>query len=179
MPINLTGNDDINKLTLKGKTDFIVKPSYKINQLKTYILTNYIIPLYSEQWHIIHNNKIFIDSTIKQITNYYKLYKLEELTIFLELLKVLKILITKNDILTDLEIKTQKTYDKNNIINMVYKTTRIQILPEYELYNNILGKPTKLKPYNDEILNDIRRLILKENITYEKISNFIKEKYVI
>jgi hypothetical protein len=179
MPINLTGSDQSNKINLKGKTDCNIKPSYKINQLKTYILANYIIPLYSEQWQIIHNNKILIDGTIKQVTNYYKLYKLEELSLFLELLKVLKILITKNDILTDLENKTQKIYDKNNIINMVYKTTRIQILPEYELYNSILGKPTKLNPYNDDILNEIRILILKPNITYDKISCFIKEKYMV
>jgi hypothetical protein len=84
--------------------------------LKKYILSNYIIPLYSEQWQIINNNKLLIDETIKQINTYYKMYKLEELTIFLELLKVLKMLVEKNALLNELEDKTKRLYDKNNII---------------------------------------------------------------
>ena len=68
-------------------------------------------------------------------------------------------------------------YDKNNIINMVYKTTKIQILPEYEIYNLIIGKPTKKEPYNDNIINDIKSLITTENITYDKISKYIINKY--
>lgn len=49
----------------------------------------------------------------------------------------------KNELIFNLEDKTKRTLNKNNIINMVYKTTKIQILPEYEIYNSILGKPNK------------------------------------
>jgi len=179
MTINLTGNHEINKINLTGKcASNIASPSYKINQLKIYILTNFIIPLYSEQWDVIHNNKIFIDETIKRVCEYYNKYKLDELNMFSEILKVLKILISKNYLLSNLERKMANYYDKNNIINMVYKTTRIQILPEYELYNSIIGKPTKNNPYDERIIQDIKIQILKTNATFDKIKHFIHQKYI-
>jgi len=179
MTINLTGINYHNYINLKGDSNLIPKPSYKLKQLKTYIVKNYLIPLYSDQWQIINNNKLLIDETINKINLYIKLYKLEELTLFLELLKIIKILIDKNDLLTDLEDKTKNVYDKNNVINMVYKTTKIRILPEYEIYNSILGKPTKTKPYNDTIINDIKKLMVQPNITYDKINKCICDKFNI
>ena len=179
MPLNLTGNNNHNELNLTGKYNSNINYSLKINNLKKYILTNYVIPLYSEQWNILNNNKLLIDETIKQINIYYKLYKLDELNMFLELLKILKILVNKNDLLIDLEDKTKRKMDKNNIINMVYRTTKIQILPEYEIYNSIIGKPNKKEPYNENILFDIKNLISKKNITYDKIKDYISKKYQI
>jgi hypothetical protein len=174
MPLNLTGNNNHNEINLTGKNDIKTNNTFKINNLKKYILTNYVIPLYSEQWSIINNNKLLIDETIKQVTIYYKLYKLDELHTFLELLKIIKIVMNKNDLLIDLENKNKRKLDKNNIISMIYKTTKIQILPEYEIYNSILGKPPV---YNDQIIQDIKLLIIKETITYDKIKDFIIKKY--
>lgn len=178
MTINLTGKNDRNEINLTGKMDNKTSPNYKINNLRKYILSNYIIPLYSEQWQIINNNKLLIDETINKINIYYKLYKLDDLSIFLELLKILKILIDKNDMLNDLKDKTQKSYDKNSIISMVYKTTKIRILPEYELYNSIIGKPNKQTPYNEDIIRDIKILMSRSNITYDAINEYIHKKYI-
>jgi hypothetical protein len=177
MTINLTGINNRNEMNLTGKTDMASTPSLKISNLKKYILSNYIVPLYSEQWQIINKNKFFIDETIKKINIYYKLYKLEELTVFLGLLTVLKILIEKNDMLNDVVDKTKRTYDKNTIMSMVYKTTKIKILPEYELYNSIIGKPTRQNPYDENIISDIKVLMVKPNITYDIISEYLHEKY--
>jgi hypothetical protein len=180
MPLNLTGNNNHNELNLTGKSDCNFNFSFKINKLKTYILSNYVIPIYSEQWNIVNKNKLLIDETIKQINNYYKLYKLDELMVFLELLKIIKILFNTNESLIDLENKTKEKYDKNNIISMVYKTTKIKILPEYEIYKSIIGfKLNKKEPYNQDIINDIKKLITKENITYDKIKEYIIKKYEI
>jgi hypothetical protein len=177
MPLNLTGINNHNILNLTGKNECGVNNSLKINAIKKYIITNYIIPLYSEQWNILNNNKLLIDETIKQLAVYYKLYKLDELILYLELLKIIKIVINKNSLLIDLEDTTKKKLDKNNIINMVYKTTKIQILPEYEIYNSIIGKPQKKETYNENIISDIKTLIVKENITYDKIKDYINKKY--
>jgi len=178
MTINLTGKNERNEISLTGKIDNKLSSNYKIKNLKKYILTNYIIPLYSEQWQIINNNKLLINETINQVNIYYKLYKLDELAIFLELLKIFKILIDKNDMLNDLNDKSKRAYDKNSIINMVYKITKIHILPEYEIYNSILGKPNKQTPYNEYIINDIKTLISRPNITYDNISECIHNKYI-
>jgi hypothetical protein len=177
MTIHLTGMNNRNELNLNGKSDMMVSSSTKINHLKKFILSNYIIPLYAEQWDIIDNNRLLIDQTINQINTYYKLYKLEELTIYLELLKVLKILIEKNTLLNELKDKPKQLYDKNNIISLVHKITKIRILPEYELYNSIIGKPTKQNPYNEYIVNDIKLLMARPNITYDIISEYILKKY--
>lgn len=179
MTINLSGFNNNNKINLKGKSHSIVSSSSKILFLKKHILTNYIMPLYLDQWNILNKNKLLIDEIIKQVNMYYKLYKLDDLNVYLELLKILKILIDRNDLLHDLEDKNKRMYDKNNIINMVYKTTRIQILPEYEIYNSIIGKPNKNETYNTNIINDINTLMVKENITYDKISEIILNKYVV
>lgn len=178
MTINLTGKNERNEINLAGKTDNKTSPNYKINNLKKYILTNYIIPLYSEQWHIINKNKLLIDETINQINIYYKLYKLDDLAVFLELLKIIKILIDKNEMLDDLNDKSKRAHDKNSIISMVYKTTKIRILPEYEMYNIILGKPNKYAPYNEVIINDIKTLMTRPNITYDAINEYVHKKYV-
>ena len=164
-------------LNLSGKSSSNNNSSIKLNKLKTYVLSNYIIPLYSEQWDVLNKNIFLIDETIKKINNYYKTYKLDELQFILELLKIIKLVISKNELIFDLEDKTKRTLNKNNIINMVYKTTKIQILPEYEIYNSILGKPSKKEPYNGNIINDIKILIMKENITYDKIKDYIENKY--
>jgi hypothetical protein len=179
MPINLTGYNNHNELNLTGKSDYNFNYSFKINKLKTHILSNYVIPIYSEQWNTLNNNKLLVDETIKQINTYYKLYKLDELVVFLELLKIIKVLFNTNDSLIDLENKTKAKYDKNHIISMVYKTTKIQILPEYEIYKSIIGKLNKKDQYKEEMINDIKKLISKENITYEKIKDYITKKYEI
>jgi hypothetical protein len=177
MTINLTGMNNNNKINLTGKTDSSNSPAIKLNNLKKYVLTNYIIPLYSEQWDVLNNNILLIDETIKKIDKFYKTYKLDELNFILELLKIIKILIDKNELIFNLEDKTKKILNKNNIINMVYKTTKIQILPEYEIYNSMLGKPNKKEPYNENIINDIKSLMTKETITYDKIKDYIDKKY--
>ena len=177
MTINLTGKPDLNKINLTGKINGKPSPNIKINNLKKYILTNYLIPFYSNQWEIINKNKLLIDETINQVNILYNIYKLDELSMFLELLKILKITIDKNDELIYFKEKSNKSYDKNSIINMVYKTTKIRILPEYEIYNSLLGKPNRENPYNEDIINDIKNLISRHNITYDIIKEFVNNKY--
>ena len=177
MSINLTGTNKYNEMNLTGKNVYHNNVSLTLNNLKKHVLTNYIIPLYSEQWDIINKNVLLIDETIKKINKYYRTYKLDELNFILELLKILKLVLAKNELILDLEEKTKKNIDKNSIINMVYKTTRIKILPEYEIYNSILGKPERNKTYNEMIINDIKLLMVKDCITYDKIRDYITNKY--
>ena len=55
----------------------------------------------------------------------------------------------------------------------------IKLKPEYELYDNILGKPLKInkQKYNDDIINDLQKWMIMDNITYEKIKELIENKY--
>ena len=174
MPFNLTGINNTNELNLTGKNEQLLNIPSKIKMLKKHILKNFIIPLYSEQWDILNKNKFLIDENIKQLKNYYKIYKLDDLLSFLELLNILKIVIDKNEILNDLENKHVKR-EKNNIINMVYKTTKIRLMPEYEIYNYIIGKPDRKlnEKYDEKIINDIKHLMTQQGITYDTIEEKI------
>ena len=69
--------------------------------------------------------------------------------------------------------------EKNYITSMIYKTTKIVLLPEYEIYNSIIGKPKRStnEKYNENIINEIARLIKREDITYDKIKTIVENKY--
>ena len=63
---------------------------------------------------------------------------------------------------------------------MIYKTTMIRLLPEYEIYNSILGRPKRelSQKYNEEIIIDIKKMMTNEKVTFNKIKEFIKNKYL-
>jgi len=63
----------------------------------------------------------------------------------------------------------------------MYKTTMIRLKPEYEIYDNIIGKPKREKneSYNELIIKDIQLLLKNENITFNKIKDIILNKYPI
>ena len=75
---------------------------------------------------------------------------------------------------------TSKNRDPTEIITMIYKTTKIRLIPEYEIYNNILGRPKREKneKYNEDILYDIKRWLSMENTSFKKIKKYIEEKYI-
>ena len=58
---------------------------------------------------------------------------------------------------------------------MIYKTTKIRLLPEYEVYDSIFGKPKREKgeSYKSEIIEKIRVLLVRDDITYSKIKDII------
>ena len=170
----LLGKNIINENNLLGK-NYIQNQSsnIQIQQLKNTILKNYLIPLFTKQWASLNENLFFIDKINKKLNNLYTIYKLDELLLYIDLIKVLQIVVEKNRLLEENESYSSKT--KNELVSMVFKTSMIKLLPEYELYDSILGKPKKelKQTYNDFIINDIKKLLLKENITYKKIKEAI------
>jgi len=174
---NLTGIICYNEMNLTGTK--IISTFSKLSHLRTHIVANYILPLYSEQWDVLNTNKFLIDENIRQLERYYNMYKTDDLLSFVELLKILKIVIDKHSLLFDYETKLQSSIDKNSVVNMVYKTTKIRLMPEYEMYHSIVGKPDikQNESYNEAILQDIRRLMVQERITFEKIRVYITQTY--
>jgi hypothetical protein len=62
---------------------------------------------------------------------------------------------------------------QQNISNEVKKiqTAMIQLLPEYEIYNSILGKPIN-QTYDEDIIEDIKTMLTQEDITFYKIKEY-------
>jgi hypothetical protein len=147
--------------------------------MKDRILQDYLIPLFSKQWKILKENVYFLNEIQKKLNYYYSIYKLDELLIYIQLLKVFNILIEKYKLLEDIEEKNNGKRDKNEIISMVFRTSMIQLLPEYEIYNSILGKPKRElnQKYDDNIIYNIKLMLVQENTSYQKIKDYLLANY--
>jgi hypothetical protein len=181
MTHNLTGFNKINKNTLSGKNAGMYNnTSYKIKLLKDSIINTYLVPLFSKQWDILNENVFFIDHYSQQLISFYKTYKLDELLVYTELLKILKLLLDKHNLLIDVESQHKMKRDPNEVVSMIYKTSMIRLLPEYEIYNSILGRPKREKneSYNEKVISDIKKCIQSENTSFQKIKDYIEDKYI-
>jgi hypothetical protein len=51
----------------------------------------------------------------------------------------------------------------------------IKLLPEYEIYNSILGKPKRElnQIYDQQIIEQIKEMLTQDNITFYKIKEYI------
>jgi len=87
------------------------------------------------------------------------------------MLKVFKVLIEKQKLLEDYDENMNGKRDSNEIMTMVFKTSMIKLLPEYEIYDSIFGKPKRElnEKYDDDVINKIKELLKEYDITYRKI----------
>ena len=94
MTLNLTGINKINEINLTGKSDLVINPIYhKIKALKKRIVQDYIIPLFSKQWNILNENIFFIGDRIEKLKYYNRIYKLDDLLLYIDLTLKLLLLI--------------------------------------------------------------------------------------
>jgi hypothetical protein len=178
---NLTGiNIYGNELNLMGKYsyNYTHTPSNnKLKKLKERILNNYLIPLVSKQWNILKENIFFIDEIQHKIKYHIDIYKQDEpdLIPYSEMLKVFKILIEKQKLLEDYDEKHNGKRESNEIMKMVFKTSMIRLLPEYEIYDSIFGKPKRElnEKYDHDIIEQIKVLLKDDDITYKKIKDYV------
>jgi hypothetical protein len=176
--VNVYGNN----LNLLGKYSYNYNYSstnVKIKKLKERILNNYLIPLVSKQWSVLKENIYFIDEIQNKIKYHIDIYKQNEpeLVAYNEMLKVFKVLIEKQKILEDYDKTMNGKRDSNEIMTMVFKTSMIKLLPEYEIYNSIFGKPKRElnEKYDNDIISKIKELLKEDDITYKKIKEFVTE----
>jgi hypothetical protein len=174
--VNVYGNN----LNLLGKYSYNYNYSstnIKIKKLKERILNNYLIPLVSKQWNVLKENIYFIDEIQNKIKYHNDIYKQDEpeLVAYNEMLKVFKVLIEKQKILEDYDKTMNGKRDSNEIMTMVFKTSMIKLLPEYEIYNSIFGKPKRElnEKYDNDIISKIKELLKEDDITYKKIKDYV------
>jgi hypothetical protein len=178
---NLSGKNLINENNLKGKSNYSFQNiPLEIKGLKLSIMNNYIIPLFSKQWQTLYENLFFIHKYKNKIEKLYNLYKLDELVIYKDMLNLFEIMIEEHKILDDTEKRLYNTTtSKEQFATLIYKTKKIKLLPEYEIYDSILGKPKREKgqSYNLDLIKNIKDLLLNEKITYLAIKEQIEQKY--
>ena len=184
MPNTLSGKTNYSycsSISLSGKQNgekkrnhSIVIPN-KIKELKVKILNDYLIPLYSKQWTILKENMFFISEIQKKIIEFNELYELDEARLYIDLLKVLTMFMDNYKLMKFQEEKAHGSKDPNEVMSMIFQTAMIKLLPEYEIYNSILGKPNResKQVYDQCIIEDIKDMLVQENITFYKIKECI------
>jgi hypothetical protein len=178
---NLSGiNNHGNETNLLGKYSYNYNYNYtstntKIKKLKERILNNYLIPMVSKQWDVLKENIYFIDEIQNKIKYHCEIHKSDELAGYDEMLKVFKVLIEKQKLLEDYDETMNGKRDSNEIMTMVFKTSMIKLLPEYEIYNSIFGKPKRElnEKYDDHVISKIKDLLKEDDITYRKIKEHV------
>ena len=177
LSVSLSGKSLINENNLKGKSNYNIQNiPLEIQNLKIAIMNKYIIPLFSKQWKTLYENLFFIYKYKNKVDKLYNLYKLEELKVYKDMLRLFEIMVEEHKILDDTERRLYNTTtSKEQFVSMIYKTTQIKLLPEYEVYDSILGKPKREKgeSYKSELIEKIRVLLSKDNITYSVIKDNI------
>jgi hypothetical protein len=147
----------------------------KIKKLKERILNNYLIPLVSKQWNVLKENIYFIDEIQHKIKYYSDIYKTDQLVAYNDMLNIFKVLIEKQKLLEDYDKNMNGNRDSNEIMTMVFKTSMIKLLPEYEIYDSIFGKPKRelSEKYDDNVIKTIKELLKEDDITYRKIKESV------
>jgi len=118
------------------------------DEMSKKLVDKLLIPLTQQKWNIVNENYILLNSRMR---NYFA-----DNDVFLHFLKSLEIILK------------HKPSEKEN--SLVFVLPPIQLKPEYEIYKLLFGIPEE---YDKGRLNHIRKLLKKENITFEKIKNSI------
>lgn len=183
MVLTLSGKDVANKWNLTGKTNSIESNiPLEIKNLKIRIMNTCLFPLLSKQWKTVKNNMFLIDSFKKKINFYYNSFKLDELLLYRDIINICEVYVLQSSQLEETEKRIYNSIDSNKTIpniSLVYETTMIKLKPEYELYDSIFGKPTRAnkQTYHDDRIKEIQKLMIMDNITFDKIKNYMENLY--
>ena len=183
MNVSLSGKNVFNEINLSGKSMYSKKNiPLEIKNLKIKIFNEYLIPLFSKNWDVLDESVFFIQKIKKKIHSFYQSYKLEDLLFYIDFLKLIEIIIEKQKLLENAEnqlYRSSSLESKEKVVSMVFKTSMIKLLPEYELYHVIIGKPKRelKEKYNEVIIHDLKKLLELESMNFNKIKDLILEKY--
>ncbi len=181
MSLSLSGRCDLkNTHNLLGKTvNSHIVISIEIQKIKDKILNNYLVPVYTKQWDKLNQNMFFCERLKKKLVNYQNTYKLDELKSYIETLKVIEILYDKFKTVEKDSGNAISNSKKSELASIVYKTHMIRLLPEYELYDSIIGKPNRQlkEKYNEDVIQYIKLLLLTDEIEYNTIKNGIENNF--
>jgi hypothetical protein len=184
--VSLSLSGRAKSITLGGKGYEDKKPVVSVvvpidvREIELLIMNTIILPLVSSQWKTLQENLFLVDLLKGRLDYYYSLYKLPQLLVYKDILIIFKNVLNEHMHLINME-KQMYGACKNNMLNVVYKTSMIRLKPEYSLYNLIVGPPvfSQNQTYNVFIINDILYLLTLNNITFQIIKDFIVDKYDI
>jgi hypothetical protein len=134
----------LNQNTLSENNLFgtMIVPDLREEIMKKKMIDKLLIPLFQQKWDKVNENYILFSPRFRAF------FKDE---MYLYLLKTIGLL-----------LQNRSTPEQQ----LVFVLPPIQLKPEYEIYKLLFGIP---KHYDDEKLKKIKKLLKKENITFDKI----------
>lgn len=191
MHLSISGKNNYNEHNLLGKSKYGCKPPKSLNEIKKIkirILNNYLIPLYKKQWKKLYENLFFLPKIKEKINIYKDFSNFEDLQLYIDLIQLLEIIIEKEKEKEkliekqeqNLKMRFTSTIENNSPegMAMMVQLTTIRLLPEYELYHSLFGKPKKetKETYDTQKINTIKKLLERENMDYQQMKNYFEEK---
>ena len=174
----LSGKTTSNFTTLISQRHNVGEVPIEIQQLKIMIMNTFILPFMSKKWEILEENLWLVDKINIQIDLYSSLYTTDYLTLYKDVLTIFETSMFQHLEIFNLEKQLYGSGEEGGNIMMV-KTPFIRLKAEYELYNLILGKPkiSNNESYNALIISDILSIIERNEISFNKIKEYILKKY--
>lgn len=176
MSYSLHGESITNTFNLNGKVHNFQNDNANLNieKLKREIIRQYMMPFYGSDWDMLSKNLLFIRKYAMKINYYANLYKMSDLLLYSDLLSVLEKFMESNKSVQNMEQKLYTTEQKD-IIKMMFKTSAIKLLPEYEIYNAIFGKPNRRdnEKYDSLVIKKIKKLYQQPGMTFERIEQYM------
>ena len=151
-----------------------------MNNLKLKILTHYLIPLFTNQWTKMYENLFLIHKIKKKLREYLSLYHhLDDLEMYLYMIDLLELVAEKQKRMDQQERNFSDSDSKETMASMVVKLSAIKLLPEYEIYNSIFGRPKRenKEKYDLEKIHTIQELLKNFDVDYDKIKKVLEKKY--
>ena len=175
--VSLTGKNQHNLNNISGKSFSHKDLPYEVNRSKIYIMNHIIFPLVSRQWKKLQENLYCLDNIKKKIDTFYHYYKNDDLFIYREIINALEVILSEHMQLEELEKSVYGT--SKDLSTMIYKTALIKLKPEYEIYDIIFGRPlrSKSEEYKHFIIEEIQKLLMVHDITFDKIRIYLTNKY--
>ena len=187
MNLSISGKNNYNEHNLLGKTKYERQPPKSLNEIKKIkirILNNYLIPLYKKQWKKLHENLFFLPKIKEKINIYKDFSNFEDLQLYIDLIQLLEIIIEKEKLIEkqqqNMKMRFTSTIENNSpqAMSMMVQLTTIRLLPEYELYHSLFGKPKKetKETYEQEKINIIKKLLERENMDYQLMKEYFEKR---
>ena len=187
MNLSISGKNNYNENNLLGKSKYVCKPPKSLNEIKKIkirILNNYLIPLYKKQWKKLQENLFFLPKIKEKINVYKDFSNFEDLQLYIDLIQLLEIIIEKEKLIEkqeqNMKMRFTSTIENNSPegMAMMVQLTTIRLLPEYELYHSLFGKPKKetKETYDTQKINTIKKLLEIENMDYQQMKEHFFKK---
>ena len=107
---SLTGKKST-KNNLLGENECKLFPSQDLKKVKIKLINNIILPLISKKWNTLKENTFSLESIKKKLDNYYKLFKNEDILLYLQIINAFETVISEHEQLDELE-KQRRRFKK-------------------------------------------------------------------